>query len=118
MQSEIREFENQENKFPCECLVQVAMPSPLQKKLLLNPIEMHYPCGQAAAFTLHKQRDGQVSIRVYDYSGRLVSIVHEGYLPAGRHSIPFRTVNFCSGVYCARLEAGEAVLLEKVILLR
>ncbi len=73
------------------------------------------PCSQGAAFILDQKYDGPVSIRVFDLAGRLVSTVHDGYLPAGRQSIVFDGATLSTGVYYARLVTGESVCLEKVV---
>ena len=66
----------------------------------------------------------QVSLKIYDVSGRLVRILQENKPElTGFHSIPWdgKDVsgrNSGSGVYVVRLEAGKMVKNEKVVLLK
>jgi len=73
------------------------------------------PCSHGPAFILDQMYDGPVSIRVFDHAGRLVSTVHDGYLPAGRQTIVLDGAALSTGVYYARLVAGDSVCLEKVV---
>jgi hypothetical protein len=66
---------------------------------------------------------GQVSLRLYDVSGRLVRIVHEGRLEAGRHRRPWdgrdqagRPV--ASGSYFARLVTSSGQITKPLALVR
>jgi len=47
----------------------------------------------------------QVSITVYDITGRQVAVLANGSQSAGRHTVSFRAENLSSGMYIARIEA-------------
>ena len=66
---------------------------------------------------------GAVDARVYDALGRLVSILHTGFLPAGEHQVRWdgRTLSgreAASGVYLCRLEVSGRSATRKLLLLR
>jgi len=66
---------------------------------------------------------GRVVVRVFDVHGRLVRILADAVLPAGRHVVEWdgRTsvgTNVSSGVYYYRLEFGHKKLVRKMIVLR
>ncbi len=68
--------------------------------------------------------DGQITLELYDISGRLVRTLVREYLPAGKHSIEWdgnddSGIIAASGVYFCRLEtADRSVQTRKLILLR
>jgi hypothetical protein len=61
---------------------------------------------------------GLVRLRVYDLAGRHVMTVVNGLLPAGKHNTRIDASRLASGVYLIRLEAGNHVLVRKMVLLR
>jgi len=85
-----------------------AVPNPF------NPTtELHFSLPEA----------GEVTLRIYDMSGRLVKVIHEGALEAGRHHRTWdgrdqtgRTV--ASGTYFAKLVAPVGSLVKPLALVR
>jgi len=61
---------------------------------------------------------GLVRLRVYDLAGREVMTLVDGSLPAGRHNRRIDASRLASGVYLIRLEAGNQVLVRKMVLIR
>ena len=57
-----------------------------------------------------------VSLRLYDVSGRVVAVLKEGKLSAGRYSVTWNGLE--SGIYFARLRVGDRVFVRKVVLAR
>jgi hypothetical protein len=60
----------------------------------------------------------QVSLKVYDITGRLVATLFEGWEEAGSHYAIFDGSKLASGIYLARLEAGESSSIQKIVLLK
>jgi hypothetical protein len=63
------------------------------------------------------------SLRIYDVTGRLLRVVAEGRLPAGRYSKIWDSRDgsgrpVASGVYFCRLDAGSFTRTKKMVLLR
>ena len=64
-----------------------------------------------------------VSLRLYDVSGRVVAVLKEGKLSAGRYSVTWNGLEntgraVASGIYFARLRVGDRVFVRKVVLAR
>jgi len=59
-----------------------------------------------------------VSLRVYDTAGRLVATLVNGWRQAGSHEVTFDGSDLAAGIYFARLQAGEYVGVEKLVLLK
>ncbi len=76
------------------------------------------PCISSAVFFLDVPVAGDVSVDIYDHTGRQVLAVHQGVLQSGMHTIPFNGAGLSNGLYYARMRAGNLVLHEKVVLLR
>jgi photosystem II stability/assembly factor-like uncharacterized protein len=68
------------------------------------------------AYDLHKA--GHVSLRVFDLLGREVAVLKDGFVEAGTHHAVFDGGNLASGVYFARLDAGEFTQTKKLMLLK
>jgi len=61
---------------------------------------------------------GYVSLRIYDTAGREVSALVDGWRDAGSHRVTFDGSDLAAGVYLARMEAGDFVQVQKLILLK
>jgi hypothetical protein len=82
-----------------------------------------YPChpnpfNASAVASYQLQAAGHVSLKVYDTAGRLVATLAEGWREAGEHSVTFDGSKLVSGVYLARLSAGDCTNVQKLILLK
>jgi hypothetical protein len=61
---------------------------------------------------------GEVRLTVYDLLGRQVTVLVDGMMPAGAHSVNFDATNLASGVYVYRLEAGGRVNIRKMTVVK
>ncbi len=61
---------------------------------------------------------GNVSLAVFDISGREVARLVDGAKPAGTHEAVWTADGLASGVYVVKLDAGGVVAREKVVLVR
>lgn len=61
---------------------------------------------------------GQVTLTIYDLTGRRVTELVNGELPAGHHQAIFNAGKLPSGIYFYRLESGEKVAVRRMVLLR
>jgi hypothetical protein len=59
-----------------------------------------------------------ISLKIVDITGRDVATLVSGQLPAGLHSRRWDAVNMPSGVYFSRLQIGNYVDTEKLVLLK
>jgi hypothetical protein len=62
--------------------------------------------------------DSFVSLRVYDMAGRLVTTLADGWRQAGSHEVTFDASGLPSGIYFAKLTAGDYSQVQKLILLK
>jgi hypothetical protein len=76
------------------------------------------PCGRHAIINYQLPRKSEVSLRVYDVSGRLVDEVVGGVREAGYHSVRLNTKDYQSGVYFYRLAAGNRIFMKKMIVVK
>jgi predicted deacetylase len=67
-------------------------------------------------FTLDGRR--QIGLAVYDLMGRKLTVLADGFYPAGEHSVRFDASTLPSGVYLYRLESNGTVLTRKMVLLK
>ncbi len=62
--------------------------------------------------------DSHVSLSVFDVLGRYVTTLVDGVYPAGSHKVQLDASELSSGIYIYRLEAGNEVLSNKMILIK
>ncbi|MCH8566741.1 MAG: S8 family serine peptidase [Balneolales bacterium] len=60
----------------------------------------------------------EVTITVYDITGRRVATLNEGLREPGRYETVFDGTRLASGVYLYRLRAGTSLLVQKMLLLK
>ena len=61
---------------------------------------------------------GNVTLRVFEVSGREVAALVNGVLEAGRHIVRFDARRWAAGVYFYRLEAGGLTKTRRLVVLR
>ncbi len=81
------------------------------------------PFNPATTIAFELASPGQISITVYDVSGRMIRNLVNGHLPAGMHEVTWNGrdrngATVVSGVYFYRLSAGEILQTKKMVLLR
>ncbi len=76
------------------------------------------PFNQRSLVSFSLKREGLIRLAVYDVSGREVAALAEGWYPAGHHSMLFDASGMASGVYFARLEAGDFSQARKLLLVK
>mgnify|MGYP001007953639 CR=1 FL=1 len=64
------------------------------------------------------QNDGYVEIMVYDAAGRLVEELVKQHQTAGYHSITWNASTQASGMYFAKMVAGDVVQTQKLVLMK
>ncbi|RJP76289.1 MAG: hypothetical protein C4524_10350 [Candidatus Zixiibacteriota bacterium] len=61
---------------------------------------------------------GYVSVRVYDTAGREVKTLVDGWREAGNHEVTFDGAGLASGLYFARMQAGDYTGVVKMLLVK
>ncbi|MEE9554046.1 MAG: T9SS type A sorting domain-containing protein [candidate division Zixibacteria bacterium] len=62
--------------------------------------------------------DSDISITIYNLHGQLIEILYEGHQNTGKYTITWNASEYPSGVYFARLEAGDRSENIKMVLLK
>jgi photosystem II stability/assembly factor-like uncharacterized protein len=76
------------------------------------------PFNVVAQLKIELPRAGKITLRVYDVNGRLAQTVAERVFPAGTHTLTFDGSQLPSGIYFARLSAGELTAQQKLVLIK
>ena len=63
-------------------------------------------------------KSGNVSVKVYDASGREVESIFSGQLQAGKYSAIYNAKGIASGVYYYVLRAGDFYAVKKMVVLK
>ena len=62
--------------------------------------------------------DGYVSLKIYDITGREIANLVNEYKKAGYYTVSFNGINFASGVYFYRIQAGDFSQVKKMVLIK
>jgi|GEM_PF-6592457 len=92
----------------------LAVSPPSAPRLSISP----NPFNPVTALGFRLPAPGYVILRVYDTAGREVTALVNGWREAGVHEVTFDGSGLASGVYLVRMEAGEVVQTQKLILLK
>ena len=76
------------------------------------------PFNPTTALSYELRDASYVSLNIYDTTGRLVTELANGWRDAGTHQITFDGSGLPSGIYFAKLRAGDYSQLQKLILLK
>jgi hypothetical protein len=76
------------------------------------------PFNPSTVIRFHMPEATQVSLKVYDTAGRLVSTLVNGWREVGTHEVTFDGQNLSSGIYLYTLTAGQNVSTGKMVLLK
>jgi len=91
-----------------------SIPSPSTFSFVSSP----NPFNPSTAISYQLPADSHVSLKVYDTAGRLVETLVDGWRAAGTHELTLNAGDLASGMYFAKLEAGEYVGVQKMVLLK
>ncbi|MFH1680237.1 MAG: FG-GAP-like repeat-containing protein [Candidatus Eisenbacteria bacterium] len=95
-------------------------PLPRAYRLLPN---VPNPFNPATRIFFEAPEGGRVNVSVYDVSGRIVTVLADGFYPAGRHDVAWDGTDAAgegvpSGVYFARMTGNGFEAVRKLLLLR
>ena len=76
------------------------------------------PFNASTAISYQLLAVSNVNLTVFDITGREVATLVDGIKPAGSHQVVFDAKDLTSGVYFARLEAGEFRQTRKMLLIK
>lgn len=76
------------------------------------------PFNSIATLDIDIPFSGQVEVAVYSLLGRHIATLHDGILESGEHRFAFDASSLPSGIYFARIQAGDFVKTQKLLLLK
>ncbi len=76
------------------------------------------PFNPSTVLSFQLQAASGIKLAVYDIAGGETAVLVEGFYSAGRHRVVWDASSAPSGVYLARLQAGEFFLSQKLILMK
>ncbi len=74
------------------------------------------PFNPTTTITFTIPQEGDVRVAVYDVTGRLVRVLAQGSMPAGRHQVRFEAGGLSSGLYLVRFDAPQRSLTRHLLL--
>ena len=83
-------------------------------------LEQNYPnpFNPSTSIKFGIKKDGFVSLKIYDLTGREVAALVSGTLRAGSYSVDWNASGLSSGVYFYKLEAGEFTDVKRMALVK
>ena len=75
------------------------------------------PFNSATTISYSPPEQAQVSLKLYDISGREIETLVDKLQKVGNYSIPWNAIDFPSGVYFCRIESGKHVQTLKLSLI-
>ena len=76
------------------------------------------PFNPSTSISLHVPMESNVSVQVYDLSGRMVSTLLSGVQAQGDYSLIWNAQEQASGMYLVRAETAGSVAVQKILLLK
>jgi hypothetical protein len=76
------------------------------------------PFNPTTRIAYHLAREARVELSVYDATGRRVARLADGVQTAGDHDVVWSANGLASGVYFARLVAGDVTQTRKLVLMK
>ncbi|MBU0509945.1 T9SS type A sorting domain-containing protein [bacterium] len=104
--------------YECDALTNTeARPETVPEKFELFPCYPN-PFNPATTISFSLPQTGHTTLVVYDVAGRQVSLLVDGVLTVGKHSVMFEGTGLPSGVYFVRLETIGRAETRRVALIR
>lgn len=91
-------------------------PSSMLRDFAISSFPNPFNPSTTLSFTLPRQARARLAI--YDVLGREVRVLADESFPAGEHRVLFDGSDLPSGIYFARLQSGEFVATQKLLLLK
>lgn len=76
------------------------------------------PFNPATTIKFSVSRESDISLKIYDVKGSLVSELYNGFINAGIHEFEWNAENFASGIYFYELKADNFKETKKMVLIR
>ena len=76
------------------------------------------PFNPTTNIIFHLPKSGNVTIKIFDITGKLVSELLNSELEAGSHNIDWNASDYPSGVYFYKITAGNFTSVKKMMLVK
>jgi len=76
------------------------------------------PFNPVTSMQLALDADGYTSVKVFNLMGQIVDVLYEGMLQAGYHQVSWNADVVPSGVYLVKVEQGDKIATQKVMLMK
>jgi hypothetical protein len=86
------------------------------EELLLN--NYPNPFNPTTTISFRLETESNVTLRVYDITGKQVAELVNGYRRSGRHQVTFDASDLTSGVYFYHLQAGSMTEMKRMLLIK
>jgi hypothetical protein len=92
-----------------------AVPLGIENHAALNGVSVYpNPANTSANVELNLLSNDNVTVEMFDMTGKLISSENKGQLAAGQHIMPLNTANLSNGIYFVKITAGTSVVTTKV----
>ncbi len=100
--------------------VAASQADPLTLEERSGPVLSNYPnpFNPTTRISFQLREASDVTVRVYDITGKQVAELVHGYRRAGRHQVTFDGSNLPSGVYFYHLQAGSMTEMKRMLLIK
>ncbi len=85
-------------------------------KMLISGYPNPFNPATKISYTLRENSD--VSLKIFDTSGKMIRELHKGVKQAGEHSADFDAAELPSGIYHAVLQAGNEIAAARLVLVK
>ncbi len=76
------------------------------------------PFSSSTIFPYHVDKEGEVTFRVLDFSGRELNLIHQGLKVPGSYELQFSSGQFSSGIYYLQMQTDEKTSTRKMIIVK
>ena len=89
-----------------------------------TPVEYHLyqnypnPFNPSTSIKFDMKKNGNVSLKIFDLSGKEVKTLFNGYKQSGNHEVNFNANGLSSGIYFCKLETSDYTSMIKMTLLK
>ncbi|MCB0288453.1 MAG: T9SS type A sorting domain-containing protein, partial [Calditrichaeota bacterium] len=106
--------------FVDEPILSINDDDPSQALPITYALSQNYPnpFNPSTTIAFQMPKSGHAHLQIFNMLGQLVATLVDNQLPAGRHSVVFKTGEFASGIYFYRLQTGDFSQTKKMMFMK
>lgn len=106
--------------FVDEPILSINDDDPSQALPITYALSQNYPnpFNPSTTIAFQMPKSGHATLQIFNMLGQLVATLVDNQLPAGRHSVVFKTGEFSSGIYFYRLQTGDFSQTKKMMFMK